>query len=305
MRSAPATMVATADAAAARRCRSGREQARARGGGAEAAVQRADARRARAHAPGGAGRAELRRSRAAGAPGLRLRRPRRFRTTFGVQAARQGARCWRQQRARHVAEQRVRHRACARSMAARAPAGAAGRLPLRSPVGGPACSSVTQAVRPRGCPRRRRCWRLATSRGLEIVDRIADHRGRAGAARCAGAASNAGEGPARPKVGRTVRRSSPAAFTKVSALGVEEQRVNVLIEIMGPAARGRRSVTAIASACASCYGREEVSSEVPAGALFRRDGGWSVFIVEQGRARSRAVTYRSSQPRRGRGPRRA
>jgi HlyD family secretion protein len=94
-------------------------------------------------------------------------------------------------------------------------------------------------------------------------------------------------GPA-PLQGR-VRRVEPGAFTRVSALGVEEQRVWVVIDLVGPretwAALGdgfrvdaRITVEAIEDAVL-----------VPVSALFRRGGGWAVFVVQDGAARERRV----------------
>lgn len=89
-----------------------------------------------------------------------------------------------------------------------------------------------------------------------------------------------------------VRFVEPAAFTKVSALGVEEQRVNVVIDLASPPAQwgalgdGFRVVVRIVT-------RSEAQAlKVPLGALFpRADGqGSSVFLVESGRARLRPVT---------------
>lgn len=94
-----------------------------------------------------------------------------------------------------------------------------------------------------------------------------------------------------------VRRVEPGAFTRVSALGVEEQRVWVVIDLVGPregrAALGdgfrvdaRITVEAIEDAVL-----------VPASALFRRGGGWAVFVVQDGLARERrvAVTRRAAR----------
>ncbi|WP_270933486.1 efflux RND transporter periplasmic adaptor subunit [Falsiroseomonas oryzae] len=95
-------------------------------------------------------------------------------------------------------------------------------------------------------------------------------------------------GGPRPLQGR-VRRVEPGAFTRVSALGVEEQRVWVVIDLVGPregwAALGdgfrvdaRITVEAIEDAVL-----------VPVSALFRRGGGWAVFVVRDGVARERPV----------------
>lgn len=87
-----------------------------------------------------------------------------------------------------------------------------------------------------------------------------------------------------------VHRVEPAAFTKISTLGVEEQRVNVLVDISSPPNQwsglgdGYR-----VNARISVFTREDATI-VPAGALFRRGESWNVFVVEGGRAQTRAVT---------------
>lgn len=85
-----------------------------------------------------------------------------------------------------------------------------------------------------------------------------------------------------------VRRVEPSGFTKVSALGVEEQRVNVIVAIDKPEAAatlgdGYRVDVRIEIA------RADGAVTVPVGALFRHGGQWSVFVGEGGRARLRPV----------------
>ena len=83
-----------------------------------------------------------------------------------------------------------------------------------------------------------------------------------------------------------VRLVEPLAFTKVSALGVEEQRVNVIADFddapgaLGDAFRIEARVV--------LWSGEDVL-KVPASALFRHEGQWSLFVVEHGRARRRQV----------------
>lgn len=87
----------------------------------------------------------------------------------------------------------------------------------------------------------------------------------------------------------SVRRVEPVAFTKVSPLGVEEQRVHVLSDFTSPAA----AWTALGDGY-RLEARIEVFAapdllQVPSAALFRQGEGWAVFAVEGGRARLRAV----------------
>ena len=88
-----------------------------------------------------------------------------------------------------------------------------------------------------------------------------------------------------PLVG-TVRSVEPSAFTRVSALGVDEQRVNVIIDIANPPTSlgdGFR-----VEMKATVWQSSDVLT-IPASALFQRSGEWMVFVVEDGRARERQV----------------
>jgi HlyD family secretion protein len=87
-----------------------------------------------------------------------------------------------------------------------------------------------------------------------------------------------------PLLGR-VRLVEPSGFTKISALGVEEQRVNVIVDFpdrqavppnLGDAFRveARIVVWEVANAL-----------RVPTSALFRVEQGWAVFCLKEGKAR--------------------
>jgi len=83
-----------------------------------------------------------------------------------------------------------------------------------------------------------------------------------------------------------VRRVEPSGFTKISALGVEEQRVNVVSDLVTPEPRlgdGYRVEVRIV-----VWEGADVL-QVPASALFRAGEDWAVFVVERGRARQRIV----------------
>ncbi|MGC1273354.1 MAG: HlyD family efflux transporter periplasmic adaptor subunit [Planctomycetaceae bacterium] len=91
-----------------------------------------------------------------------------------------------------------------------------------------------------------------------------------------------------PLEGR-VRVREPAAFTKISALGVEEQRVNIIIDLVGTAndrpalGDGYR----VEAQVVIWEGRGILKA--PAGALFRDGDEWAVFTIEDGHARLRHV----------------
>nr|WP_315099498.1 HlyD family efflux transporter periplasmic adaptor subunit [uncultured Fretibacterium sp.] len=88
-----------------------------------------------------------------------------------------------------------------------------------------------------------------------------------------------------------VEKIEPFAFTKVSALGVEEQRVNVVVrftdlqESLGRLGHGFRVEARIV------VWEDRDALTVPSSALFRSDGDgkWAVFVVEDGIARLRTI----------------
>lgn len=100
-----------------------------------------------------------------------------------------------------------------------------------------------------------------------------------------------------PLQGR-VRRVEPAGFTKVSALGVEEQRVNVLIDITSPRAHWRTLGDGYRVGVRIVTVAEDKVLRVPVSAVFPRPGDdaggdgdrrMAAFVLEDGRARLRDV----------------
>ncbi len=83
-----------------------------------------------------------------------------------------------------------------------------------------------------------------------------------------------------------VRYVEPQAFTKFSALGVEEQRVNVIGELVSPNP-GLGAEYRIEAAIV--VDEAEAVLSVPMSALFRRAGQWQVFAVVEGRVQLREV----------------
>jgi HlyD family secretion protein len=83
-----------------------------------------------------------------------------------------------------------------------------------------------------------------------------------------------------------VVRVEPQAFTKISALGVEEQRVNVIgsLQALPPGLGAEYRVDA-----AIVVWEQDVVLTAPASAVFRRAGSWQAFVVEAGRARLRTL----------------
>lgn len=86
-----------------------------------------------------------------------------------------------------------------------------------------------------------------------------------------------------------VRRVEPSGFTKISALGVEEQRVWVVVDITSP----RETWTSLGDGyrveVKIVVDENDKAIVVPIGALFRRGDAWSVFVVQAGRVHLREI----------------
>jgi HlyD family secretion protein len=91
-----------------------------------------------------------------------------------------------------------------------------------------------------------------------------------------------------PLEGR-VRRVEPAAFMKVSALGVEEQRVNVIIDFEKPDGKPQELGDGYRVEVRIIVSEVNAAVKVPIGSLFRRGETWAVFTIENDRARLRNV----------------
>jgi HlyD family secretion protein len=91
-----------------------------------------------------------------------------------------------------------------------------------------------------------------------------------------------------PLAGR-VRRVEPAAFTKISALGVEEQRVIVLSDLSDPPAAARALGDRYRVEIQVATWHADDVLVVPAGALFREGNAWKTYLLRDGKARLTAV----------------
>ncbi|UCC25934.1 MAG: HlyD family efflux transporter periplasmic adaptor subunit [Gemmatimonadales bacterium] len=101
-----------------------------------------------------------------------------------------------------------------------------------------------------------------------------------------GAAAHVTSGLGADTLRGLIVRIEPSAFTRVSPLGVEEQRVNVVVALDASATvlgdRFRVDVALV-------EWEEEEVVRVPSSALFRVDAGWGVFTVTDGLARLRRI----------------
>ncbi|BCU76195.1 HlyD family efflux transporter periplasmic adaptor subunit [Luteolibacter sp. LG18] len=90
-------------------------------------------------------------------------------------------------------------------------------------------------------------------------------------------------GGAQPLRGR-VRRVEPAGFTKISALGVEEQRVIVLSDLVDPPKEAARLGDRFRVEVRVAVWHGEDIPVVPSGALFREGNAWKTFAFRGGKA---------------------
>jgi HlyD family secretion protein len=86
-----------------------------------------------------------------------------------------------------------------------------------------------------------------------------------------------------------VRLVEPSAFTKISALGVEEQRVYVIADFTDPIEKRATLGDSYRVEARVVTWEKPDTLHAPAGALFQRDRAWQTFVIEGGRARLRTV----------------
>jgi HlyD family secretion protein len=91
-------------------------------------------------------------------------------------------------------------------------------------------------------------------------------------------------GGPRPLQGR-VALVEPGGYTKISALGVEEQRVRVRVDFAEPLPPGATLGDRFRVEARIVTGHAERALQIPAGALFRRGGEWMAFIADGSTAR--------------------
>ena len=92
-----------------------------------------------------------------------------------------------------------------------------------------------------------------------------------------------------PELHAVIRRIDPVGRMKVSALGIEEQRVDVVLDLTDPPARWQ----ALGDGYRVDVHVIEFEGDVlrvPLGALVRVPGGWAVYVDDRGVARRRGVT---------------
>ena len=83
----------------------------------------------------------------------------------------------------------------------------------------------------------------------------------------------------------TVRTVEPSGHTKISALGVEEQRVRVIVDFTSPRQAWQRLGDGYRVEARFVLWQGNNVLQLPSSALFRHGKGWAVFRLERGRAR--------------------
>jgi HlyD family secretion protein len=94
-----------------------------------------------------------------------------------------------------------------------------------------------------------------------------------------------GDAPLRGKVSVV----EPGGYTKISALGVEEQRVKVRVDFLDPLPPGKSLGDRYRVEARIVTWRGEKVLQVPTGALFRRGGDWMTFTLDGSTARQTKV----------------
>ena len=92
----------------------------------------------------------------------------------------------------------------------------------------------------------------------------------------------------RPLTGK-VKTVEPAAFTKISSLGVEEQRVLVIADITSIPESWQRLGDGYRVEVSFIIWEGKDVLQVPASALFRKAGGWAVFVMKDRKSHLREV----------------
>ena len=164
---------------------------------------------------------------------------------------------------------------------------ASGGVPIRAPAGGAVLSVITESegVIAEASP-------LVTIGDPRRIELVVDLLSREAVQVTAGNRVEVTQwGGAQPLIGH-VERVEPFGRLKISALGIEEQRVNVIVRFDDLSAReaARLGHGFQVDATIIRWSRPD-ALRVPIGALFRGiDGGWQVFVIAKGRAEARSIT---------------
>jgi HlyD family secretion protein len=153
-------------------------------------------------------------------------------------------------------------------------------IPLRAPASGNVLRILqeSEAVVPAGAP----LIEIGDPRDLEVVADLLSTE----AVQLEIGAPVRIDGWGGPPIRGELVRIDPAGFTRVSALGIDEQRVRATIDLVDPPETWSRLGHDFRVIVHVTQWSAEDVLTVPVAALLRRQDGWSVFRIESGRARA-------------------
>jgi HlyD family secretion protein len=156
-------------------------------------------------------------------------------------------------------------------------------IQIRAPVTGRVLKIIqeSEAVVPAGAP----LIEVGDPRDLDIVADLLS----TDAVQISVGADVAIDGWGGPTIQGRVTRVDPAGFLKVSALGIEEQRVHVTIDLAGsPESWGRLGHDYRVVVHVTIW-RSDDALTVPVGALFRNGDAWAAFVMREGRVQTTPI----------------
>ena len=153
-------------------------------------------------------------------------------------------------------------------------------IQIRSPVTGRVLTIVqeSEAVVPAGAP----LLEIGDPLDLDVIADLLS----SDVVRISPSASVRIDGWGGPPIRGRVTRIDPAGFLKVSALGIEEQRVHVTIDFVDPPELWSRLGHDYRVVVHVTVWSAENALTVPVGALFRKGDDWATFVVRNGRTRT-------------------
>jgi len=165
-------------------------------------------------------------------------------------------------------------------LAAPSPQTLAGVVPVRAPVDGTILRRLreSESVVPPGEP----LVEIGDPAKLEIV---ADLLSTDAVRVTVGARATIEQWGGAAPFGATITRIEPSGFTKISALGVEEQRVNVILAMADQASEDAVLGDGYRVEVRIVVWEADHVLKVPTSALFRDGERWAVYVVNEGRAR--------------------
>jgi HlyD family secretion protein len=165
-------------------------------------------------------------------------------------------------------------------------AGGRAALPLVSPIDGVVVRRFLESAVPvaAGAP----LLEVGDPRALEVeIEALSTDAVRVATGQPARILRWGGEGELEARV----QRVEPGGFTKVSALGVEEQRVRIILDLVSPHERWASLGDGFRVEAELVQSRADDVLQVPAPALFRQQDQWMVYVDEGGTARLREVKF--------------